>query len=157
MNHADQIDNLLRQVQELRDQVQPVSRDEEFKSMETRLRQAEGKQAEAEKERDAAIAELAKVKSDVAWTMEKLQIRDLMFMRGSKIPCAGEGWLPLFDDPKDSKRIEWINSECRIGAGNQHWLLSIPHNLNLDDAELPTPYNIRDIIDLSMKLSQPPS
>lgn len=153
MSNTDQIEALLLQVQQLRNQIRPVSRDEEFKSMESRMEKAIWKAQEAEKERDLAVAELAKVKSDVAWTMEKLRIKDLMFMRGTDISCAGEGWLPLNRDPKDTERIEWINSNCRIGVSNNHWLLSIPHNLNLDTAELPTPYNIRHIIDLSMELA----
>jgi hypothetical protein len=150
MTNTDQIDTLLRQVQELRDQVRPVSRDAEFDAMEKRMETALRQAKEAVKEKDLAVAELAKVKADVAWTMKQLRIKDLMFMRGSNMPCAEEGWLPLNRDPKDTDRIEWINAHGRIGAGDAHWLVSIPHNIALDTAELPRPYNIRHIIDLSM-------
>ena len=152
MDSTDQIEVLLREVQKLRDQVNPVSRDDAFEDMEKRLETALWKAEEAVKEKDNAIAELEKLKADVAWTMKKLRIRDLMFMRGSSMPCAEEGWLPLFIDNKDTERIEWINAHGRAGASNEHWLVSLPHSMDLDTAELPSPYNIRHIIDLSRGL-----
>jgi len=47
--------------------------------------------------------------------------------------------------------MEWINAKGRAGAGSEHWLISIPHHLHLDEA-LPQPYNIRHLIDLSRGL-----
>jgi hypothetical protein len=102
-------------------------------------------------ERDAALKELAKVKADVGWMMDKLQIRDLFRLRGGEdVPCAAEGWLPNFGtDPEDSARIKFVNEHGRVGGSTGHWIISIPHNIDLDTATLPDVYNFRHIIDLS--------
>ena len=143
-----QIDELLAQVRQLQTQVQPADRDAEFKQMESDRAKALYEANVMRKERDEALAELAKVKAAVAWTMGKLRIKDIMFMKGEEIGCSGEGWLPLDYDPKDTERVEWINANGRAGASDDHWLIAIPHHLTLEE-ELPQPYNIRHIIDLS--------
>jgi hypothetical protein len=146
-----EIQELIDRVQQLKETVEPTNRDEAFKAMEDRLDRAEGLREQAEKERDAAIAEMEQVKADIGWTMRALRVRDLLFMRGEKAPASGEGWIPhLFTDPRDGERLEWINQHGRVGGSNDHWLISIPHHIDLETATLPTPHNIRDIIDVSI-------
>lgn len=153
--NKSQIETLLDQVQKLRDQVQPAERDSEFKAMEQELATARYDREVMKRERDEAKAELAKVKNDVAWTMEKLLIKDIFQLRGSnEVRAAEEGWLPLFNDPKDTQRIEWINKHGRVGIGAEQWTIAIPHHLTTDET-LPTPYNIRHIIDLARISMEP--
>lgn len=148
MSERVEIEALLDQVQKLRDQIRPADRDVEFVAMERRMEDAVRDAERAREERDEAVAELEKLKHDVAWTMEKLLVKDFLFFRGQKFPCCDEGWLPLHLDPKDTERIEWINANGRIGASDEHWLISVPHHLDLESASLPQPYNIRHILDL---------
>ena len=145
----NKIDELLTEVQKLREAQTIPNRDTAFMEMESELSKARLEMNRLRKERDAMKSELEKVKSDVAWTMGKLQIRDLFRLRGSiEIPCAGEGWLPLGRDPEDTARIEWINSHGRAGIGADHWLIAIPHRLTTEE-EMTELYNVRHIIDLS--------
>lgn len=152
MSDKSQIEELLTQVQRLRDQVQVADRDAEFKEMEHALSVARCEAMQARRERDAAVAELARVKADVAWTMGKLRIKDIMMMKGEDVACAGEGWLPFNYHPQDTELIEWINAHGRAGASDDHWLIAIPHHLTLQE-HLPEPYNIRHIINLSRGLA----
>lgn len=150
------IDDLLEQVQALKAAAQPANRDAEFQAMERELYRARCDADVARKERDAAVAELAKVRADAAWTMQGLRIADIMMLRGSKdMACAGEGFLPFDYDPEDTKRIEWINAHGRAGAGSEHWLISVPHHLTMEE-HLPQPYNVRHILDLSRGVTYGP-
>jgi hypothetical protein len=149
MSNEDQIERLLSEVQSLRDNVTARDRDEEMATMERELNKANSDCARATKERDDAVAELAKVKHDIQWTMGHLLIRDII-MHGKDIPLAGEGWLPLNYDPEDTTRIEWINAHGRAGCGANDWLIAIPHRL-VGDETIPQPYNFRHLLDLSRK------
>lgn len=143
------IDALLAEVQSLRDSVQVPDRDEEFREMEVELGRAKYAANVAIEERDAARAELAKVKADIAWTMDKLRIVDLFGLRGSEdIPATGEGYLPFDYDPEDTRRIEWVNAHGRVGAGQSGWHVALPCNIDVD-GRIPDPYNVRHIIDLA--------
>lgn len=102
-------------------------------------------------ERDKAIRELAEVRRDAQWTMGHLKIADIL-NTGVDAPAAGDGWLPLWKadpDGADRKRLEFINTHGRVALGNGNFLVALPILRAIgDDATIPTPYNIRHIIDL---------
>ena len=104
-------------------------------------------------ERDAALADLAQVKRDIGWTMEKLKIKDLI-CNSDAVPAAQDGWLPLWQPAhEDSDRLAWINQHGRTSLGSGVFVIALPHGGMSEDATLPEPYNIRHIIDLCRKNS----
>jgi len=147
------IDELLREVEKLRDEHQTPTRDAEFQHMEHAMCAAKMEASVLRKERDELRADIEKLRRDVARTMDKLRIADLFRLRGSEtVPCAEEGWLPLSYDPEDTKRIEWLNEHGRASASPDSWLVAFPHRLTMSE-NLPTPYNVRHLIDLSRGIS----
>lgn len=142
-----QIGELLKQVQALQAKVKPVDTEAKLKQMEHDRARALYEANALRKERDQAAADLQKLRADVAWTMERLRIKDLFRMSTFEIPAAAEGWLPLDRDPEDTVRIEWLNKHARSGIGDDHWIISLPHRLTLQES-MPEVYNVRHIIDL---------
>lgn len=102
----------------------------------------------AKQERDAAVAELAKVKRDVEWTMGQTKISDVLF-NSDQVPSAQDGWLPLWKpENADSDRLAWINQHGRTSLGQGVFLVILPHGGDVADETLPEPYNIRHIVDI---------
>jgi hypothetical protein len=146
------IDELLQQVQELKTQTTTPDPHGLIAAAEDQRDRFEARMNQAIKERDAAVAELAKVKADVQWTMGKLLVRDVMYMRGEEVPAAAEGWLPGWgQDPEDTARIAWLNEHGRLGFHEHNWLLAIPHSIVPQNESLPEIYNLRHIIDVSRR------
>lgn len=116
-----------------------------------RIESAEAHASRCQSERDAAISALEKVKRDVAWTMHDLKIKDLIF-NSDPIPTSAPGHVEqLFQDPDDSVRIAWLNANGRVCLGSECFLIGLPHGGDPSDEPLPTPYNIRHIIDICRK------
>jgi hypothetical protein len=99
-------------------------------------------------ERDAAVAELVKVKRDVEWTMGQTKISDILF-NSDPVPTAQDGWLPLWKaENVDSDRLAWINKHGRTCLGSGVFVVVLPHGGDVSDETLPEPYNIRHIVDI---------
>ncbi|MCC7374286.1 MAG: hypothetical protein IT581_06505 [Verrucomicrobiales bacterium] len=102
-------------------------------------------------ERDQALKEIADLRRDAQWTMGHLKIADI-FNTNPNLPAAEEGWLPLWKpdvEGADRKRLEFINTHGRVSLGSNVFVIALPIlRAFSDDATIPTPYNIRHIIDL---------
>lgn len=109
-----------------------------------------------QKERDAALKELADTKAAIDWTMGKLKICDLFRPPGSiDIPAAAEGWLPFGSDFQDTARLDWINQHGRVGVGQHNQFVIVLDSAHSGDDTLPEVYNIRHILDLCRTTSAP--
>jgi hypothetical protein len=120
--------------------------------VETRARKmvehAEALQAEAERDRDKALKELAETKEAIAWTMGQLKISDIIFHSEVEDPNA-HSREPLTPDLEDTARICWINKNGRVGLGTGSVTIALPY-FGGDD-EVPFPFNIRHLIDICRK------
>ena len=113
--------------------------------VERRIALAESRANALERERDAALAELAKVKADVKWCMEKGIIRDVFgSAAATREDCGG----PFADDGQDGARLEYLNGHARVWLGDGVFCLAIPHPGAVGDVTVPVPYNIRHILDI---------
>jgi hypothetical protein len=149
MSNSSDIDRLLEEVRALKARTEPADLQGELAAAREERDRAISHREQAERARDAAVAELANVKASVAWTMQKLRIKDLLFMRGEPVPAAHEGWLPGWgNDPEDTARIAWINQHGRVSYHDQSWSISIPHHIVAEQSFVPEVYNFRHIVDL---------
>lgn len=114
-----------------------------------RLARAEGRAEAAERERDKAKEELEKVKRDIGWTMDYLRIADII-MHSDDIPVGQDPSTHLKPDPEDTARLDFFNKFGRASLGNGSFCFAVDVS-GIDDAELPTPYNVRHIIDICRK------
>lgn len=150
----EQIEALLAQVQDLQSKVTPPDRDAEIAALRKEAADASCLRARVERERDLAVKELADLKASIAWTMDKLQIRD-MFRAKSEIediPASAEGWLPFTNDFQDTPRLEFINHHGRVGVGQHNqFVIVLPSKVPLMEETIPEIYNIRHIIDICRK------
>jgi len=155
-----ELERIAAELASLREKTQPLDKDSEYKRLEREATLAKREANEAKKERDEAVAELAKVKADIQWMMGKLMMRDIMFKCGEDLPCAADGYLEaMFADPKDAKRLDWINRHGRLGFHSHNLLIALPHMIDTNDATVPEIYTIRHFIDLCMLSgkSKPPT
>jgi hypothetical protein len=112
-----------------------------------RIEAAEAREETAKRERDAAVAELEKVKSDIGWMMKHALIRDIIF-QSEPIP-AGEKPYQMQPDDEDTDRLRWLNENGRVSMGSGCFTLSFNHGGgDIGSQTLPTPYNIRHLLDL---------
>ncbi len=116
-----------------------------------RIETAEALRDEAIRERDAALAELAKIKHDIQWTMGKLRIADIIMHTGSDESGEGRYRGPLTPDPEDTPRMDWFNRHGRVSLGNGSFCVAFDYQSDIENAEVPTPYNIRHLLDLCRK------
>lgn len=120
----------------------------DVRTAEARVAQSEVLAAEYKQERDQALAELEKLKRDIGWTMGPGKISDLIF-NSDPIPASESGYsAPAGGDPADAERFAWINLHGRVCLGSECFLIALPHGGSPADESIPTPYNIRDIIDV---------
>lgn len=118
----------------------------EQRQIEAKINAAEARADEAERRAEAAAAELTKVKRDIGWMMEHGLIRDIIFMSDS-IP-AGEQPYSMAPDPEDTDRLRWLNEFGRVSIGDGVFTVAFPHCGDVGNETLPTPYNIRHLLDL---------
>ena len=150
------IDDLLAEVQRLKDAAEPVNNDALVKAAEAERDAAVNAKRRAEDERDAAVAELAKVNAAVEWTMGKMKIADIVMRRSEDLPAAEWGWLNGWGtDPEDTHRIAWINRHGRMSLGDGSILFALPHAFTGDDT-FPEIYNFRHFVDLCRRTYKPP-
>lgn len=150
---ASKIAELAAELEKLQAENVALDRDEEIAVLRERAETSEAKAETSLRAQEAAEKELAEVKAAIEWTLGKLQIKDLFRARDSvEIGCAAEGWLEgLASDPRDTKRIDWINKYGRFGVGQDNqFVLVIPSGFT--DEEVPAIYNVRHFIDVSMTL-----
>lgn len=107
---------------------------------------AEARAENALRERDQAREELAKVKRDIGWMMGQALISDVIF-------CSDDVPLPppyeMKPDSEDTARLAWINEHGRVSMGSESFVVAFDHGGGeIGSATLPTPYNIRHLIDL---------
>lgn len=149
------IDDLLAEVQRLKEAAEPANTDVLVKAAEAERDAAVSARERAIWERDAAVAELAQVKAAVEWTMGKLLIKDIIMLRSSELPAAEWGWLNGFGtDPEDTRRVAWINRHGRMRLGDSHILFSLPHAFTGEDT-FPEVYNFRHFVDLCRRTYKP--
>lgn len=150
------IDELLEEVQRLRASTQPADEAGLVKAANAERDQAIRERNRAVEERDAAVAELAEVKKAVQWTMGKLQIRDIIFMRSDELPSAADGWLNGFGhDPEDTRRIAWINTHARMRINDASILFALPHCIDPHVETFPDVYNFRHFVDIARRTHRP--
>ncbi|WP_050028966.1 hypothetical protein [Verrucomicrobium sp. BvORR034] len=149
---ANTIDDLLEEVRSLKAKTVAPDPTGIIAAAELARERAESLRDQAIKERDEALAALAKVKADVQWTMGQLLIRDIIYLKSDELPAAVEGWLPGWgQDPEDTARIAWLNQHGRIKIHAHNWLLAIPHQMVFAEESIPDVYNLRHIIDISRR------
>lgn len=153
---ANKIDELLAEVQRLRDATEPVDEKGAVKAANLERDQAVSSMNRAIDERNKAVKELGDVKAAVQWTMGKLRISDVIMMRSEQMPAAADGWLNGFNqDPQDWERIAWINRCGRMSLADQHILFSLPHQMDPEVETFPEVYNFRHFVDLCRKTYRP--
>ena len=107
---------------------------------------------------EAAEHELNRLKAAMDWTMQGLQIRDLLrtTFKGEEFPASAEGFLPFNYEPEDTKRLEWINRHGRVGGGDTGFFIVLPvANMHAAAEQgIPDIYNIRCMIDTAMRLQK---
>ena len=108
---------------------------------------AEARAENALRERDQARDELAQVKRDIGWLMGKALISDVI-MHSSDVP-AGQPPYEMKPDSEDTARLAWINEHGRVSMSSESFVVAFDHGGGeIGSATLPTPYNIRHLIDL---------
>lgn len=143
---------IIEEIKKLEEQkASPVDRDAELANLRNRAEIAEAAAGKASCAQREAEQELATLKAAIEWTMGKLQIKDLFRARDSvELGCAAEGWLEgLTADPRDTKRIDWINKFGRFGVGQDNQFVFVLPSAFTDE-EVPAIYNARHFIDVCM-------
>jgi hypothetical protein len=143
---------IIEEIKKLEDKQESFAdRDAEIAALVNRVKIAEAAAEKAAHAQRQAEEELDATKAAIEWTLGKLQIKDLFRARDSvEIGCAAEGWLEgLTADPRDTKRIDWINKFGRFGVGQDNqFVLVLPSGFT--DEEVPPIYNVRHFIDVCM-------
>jgi len=108
---------------------------------------AEARAENALRERDQAREELAQVKRDIGWMMGQALISDII-MHADEVPCTQPSY-QMLPDPEDTARLAWMNEHGRVSMGSESFVVAFDHGGgDIGSATLPTPYNIRHLIDL---------
>ena len=99
---------------------------------------------------EAARAELAKVKADINWCMKQGIIADFI-CHSDPAPAAAPGYVER-PHPSDSDLVAWLNKNARVTLGERSFTIAFDHGGVDDQAQIPTPYNLRDLIGVCMAL-----
>lgn len=146
------IDELLKEVQRLKEQTEPADESGLVKTANQERDIAISQMNQAVKERNEAVAELAEVKAAVQWTMGKLLIKDVLFMRTDEMPAAAEGWLNGFGfDSEDTRRVAFINKHGRMRIGDNAIIIALPLEACVENETFPEIYNFRHFVDIARR------
>lgn len=127
----------------------------DFEPFDTKLAKREVEAAQSQ--RDVALrdleearAELAKVKADVKWCMDRCIIADFI-MHSDPAPASEPGYVER-PHPSDSDLVAWLNKNARVSLGESSFVIAFDHGGVDADAQIPTPYNLRDLVGVCLAL-----